>query len=191
MSDVTFGGGEGEPRRSMLLPILLALVVLAIGGLWFSRVYLRPSVVGTVTKSALFPVHVEFEKPFGTVGAGQTEDAIYVVAQVSLKDQASVPLFVKEVAGSFIAEDGSLSRANVISARDLPRLQQMYAGLRDLMQQNGEPLNAERNIAPGTTGSGYVVMLFNATQADWEKRKSAEVDIDFYHQDSIKLSVPK
>ena len=70
MAELNLTGGTA-PRRNMLVPILLALVVLAALGGWFAKVFLHPSVGGTVTGSDIYPVHTVFAKPFGTVGDAQ------------------------------------------------------------------------------------------------------------------------
>ena len=190
MAEISLTGGT-EPRRSMLVPILLALVVLAALGAWFAKVFLHPEAAGTVTHTEVYPVHSVFEKPFGAVGDAQTEDALYVVAQVALTDREKVPLFLKDITGSFTGDDGAAYQANVITAKDLPRLHQMFPKLAALTTASGRPLTADSTVAPHTTGKGYIVLLFNTTEAAWQKRKSAEIRIEFYHQDSISIAVPK
>ena len=190
MADLSLTGGT-EPRRNMLVPILLALVVLAALGAWFAKVFLHPEAAGIVTHTDAYPVHSVFEKPFGAVGEAQTEDALYIVAQVALTDREKVPLFLKDITGSFTGDDDSSYQANVIAAKDLPRLHQMFPKLATLTTAAGQPLTADSTVAPNTTGKGYIVMLFNSTEAAWQKRKSAEIKIDFYHQDTVALAVPK
>ena len=176
----------------MLIPILLAVLVLAAVGGWFAKTYVHASVSGSVDRVALFPYHVEYKRGTGMlVGANETQDELYV-AGVSLTDRTVVSLFLKELTGSFIAEDGSLFEAHVIDKNDLPRLMTMFPKLKTTADSIGPPpLMRESSIAKGATGRGYVVLLYNIPQSVWDKRKSAEVSIDFYHQDKLTLPLPK
>ena len=191
MADIRLDGGETK-QRSMLLPILLALLVLAVAGTWFAKTYVHASVGGAVDRVALFPYHVEYKRPEGMmVGANATDDELYVIANVSLTDRTEVPLFLKELTGSFLGEDGSLFEAHLIDKNDLPRLMQMFPALKAKADSMGtQPLVREQTIPTGSTGRGYVVLLYNIPQSVWDKRKSAEVSVDFYHQDKVSLPIP-
>ena len=192
MAEITLTGGA-QKQRSMLIPILLAVLVLAAAGAWFAKTYVHASVNGSIDRVALFPLHVEYKRGTGMlVGGNETQEELYVVADVSLTDRAEVPLFIKELSGSFIGEDGSLFEANVIDKNDLPRLMTMFPKLKTVADSIGtQPLVREGTIAKGATGRGYVVLLYNIPQSVWDKRKSAEVGVDFYHQDKLTLPFPK
>ncbi len=177
----------------MLVPILLALLVLAAAGAWFAKTYVHASVAGSVDRVALFPLHVEYKRgPGMLVGANETQDELYVVADVSLTDRTEVPLFIKELTASFIGQDGSMFEAHVIDKNDLPRLMTMFPKLKATVDGVGTPpLVREETIAKGASGRGYLVLLYNIPQSVWDTRKSAEVSIDFYHQDKLTLPIPK
>lgn len=195
MADIKLDGGTG-PRRSMLVPILLALVVLAAAGAWFAKVYVHPSVTGSVTAVKTFPVHVVYKHATGgnnmTVGADQTEDALYVITDVSLNNEGEVPLFLSSFRGSFTLEDGSVMQASVIEKDDIPRVLKMFPPLKaeaDLL--GSQPLLREASVAKNATARGYLVMYYNVPPSIWDKRKAAEVKVEFYHQDPMTLSLPK
>lgn len=184
-------------RRSMLLPILLAVLLLAAAGAWFAKVYVHPSVTGSVSATSVYPVHVEYKSPkfqgSATMVAGnQTEDALYVVANVTLQNRSEVPLFLSSFHGSFTLEDGSVMQASPIESGDVPRLLKMFPQLKTLTDATGtQPLEREQTIARGATGRGYLVMYYNVPPGYWEKRKAADVNIEFYHQDPLTLPLPK
>jgi hypothetical protein len=185
---------EGEPKqRGMLYPVLGALVVLAILGGWFAKVYLHPAATGSISHVELFPVHTQYTRAGGMlVGADQTEDALYVIADVALTDKSEVPLFLKSINGSFTMNDGTVMQANVIDKNDLPRLMLMFPKLKPLADATSPaPLERESKVAVGSTGHGYVVLSYNVPKEVWDKRKSAEVTVDFYHQDPVSLPLPK
>jgi hypothetical protein len=116
----------------------------------------------------------------------------YVVASIALTDHAEVPLFVKDINGSFTMEDGTVMMAGAIDKADLPRLAAMYPKMQSALDSTAPaPLQSLDSIASGTTGTGYVIFAYNVPQAVWDKRKAADVSIDFYHQDRVTLTVPK
>jgi hypothetical protein len=192
VAEMKLDGGEAK-QRSMLVPIVLALLVLGAAGAWFAKVYLHPAVTGTVDRVALFPVHTVFKRPSGTVvGADQTEDALYVLARVTLSDHSEVPLFIKDITGNFTTDDNTQVQASAIEKADLPRLAAMFPAMKAAVDATGpDPLVREGSVPPGTSGSGYVVFVYNIPQAIWDKRKAAAVSVDFYHQDPVTMQVPK
>jgi hypothetical protein len=192
MAEMKLDGGEAK-QRSMLIPVVLALVVLAVLGAWFAKVYLHKEVTGSVLRVAVYPVHAEYKRGSGVlVGENQTEDVTYVVASVALTDHAEVPLFVKDINGSFTMEDGTVMMAGAIEKTDLPRLAAMYPKMQPALDSTAAaPLQSLESVAPGTTGTGYVIFAYNVPQAVWDKRKAADVSIDFYHQDRVTMAVPK
>lgn len=192
MAEMRLDGGEVK-QRGMLVPVLLALVLLAAGGAWFAKVYLHKEVTGTVDRVGVFPVHTVYARGSGIlVGDSQTEDVTYVVPNVVLTDHTQVPLFVKSINGSFTMEDGSVMQATAIEKADLPRLAAMFPKMKPAIDAAGSaPLQSLESIAPGATAGGYVVFAYNVPQSVWDKRKSADVSIDFYHQDRVTLPLPK
>ncbi|SEC26747.1 hypothetical protein [Terriglobus roseus] len=192
MAEIRLNGAEGK-QRSMLIPVLIALALLAAGGAWFAKVYLHKEVTGTVDRVGVFPVHTVYARGSGIlVGDDQTEDVTYVIPNVVLTDHTEVPLFVKSINGSFTMEDGSVMQATAIEKADLPRLAAMFPKMKPAVDTAGPtPLQSVESIAPGATAGGYVVFAFNVPQAVWDKRKSAEVSIDFYHQDRVTVPLPK
>jgi hypothetical protein len=192
MAEMRLDGGEVK-QRGMLVPVALALVVLAVLGGWFAKVYLHKEVTGKVDRVGIFPVHVEYQRGSGMlVGENQTEDATYVIANVSLTDHTEVPLFVKDIKGSFTMEDGTVMQATAIEKVDLPRLAAMYPKMRPAVDATGPaPLQSLPSVAPGTTAGGYVIFAYNVPKAVWDKRKAADVSLDFYHQDPVTLALPK
>ncbi len=194
MAELKLRPGE---RRSMLVPILLAVLLLAAAGAWFAKVYLHPAVTGSVAATSVYPVHEEYkgpkyQGPAAMVAADQTEDALYVVANITLQNHSEVPLFLSSFHGEFTLQDGSVMQASPIETTDLPRLLKMFPQLKTLTDATGtQPLQRDQTVAKDGTGRGYLVMYYNIPPGIWEKRKAAEVTIDFYHQDKLTLPLPK
>jgi hypothetical protein len=192
MAEMKLDGGKAK-QRGMLVPVMIALVILAALGGWFAKVYLHKEVTGAVDRVGLFPVHVEYKRGSGMlVGENQSEDVTYVIANVALTDHTEVPLFVKDIKGSFTMEDGTVMQADAIEKVDLPRLAAMYPKMQPAVDSTGPvPLQSLPSVAPGATAGGYVIFAYNVPQAVWDKRKAADVSLDFYHQDRVTLALPK
>jgi hypothetical protein len=191
MAEIRLDGGEVK-QRGMLVPVLIAIVLLAAGGAWFAKVYLHKEVTGSVDRVGVYPVHTVYERGSGIlVGDNQTEDVTYVVPNVMLTDHTEVPMFVKSISGSFTMEDGTVMQASAIEQADLPRLAAMFPKMKSAVDTAGPtPLQSVQSIAPGATAGGYAIFAYNVPQAVWDKRKSADVSIDFYHQDRVTLALP-
>jgi len=192
MAEMKLDGGNTQ-QRNMLVPILVAIVLLAVGGAWFAKVYLHPEVTATAGQLQTFEYTAKYQRGGGVlVGQDQQEVVTYVIADIALKDNTEVPLFLKTIDGSLTMEDGTVMTASAIEKADLPRLAAMFPDMKPKVDAVAPaPLLRESTIAPGATNHGYVIFAYNVPQAVWDKRKAADVTITFYHQDTVKVSLPK
>lgn len=192
MAEMKLDGGNKQ-QRGMLVPIIFAVVLLAALGAWFAKVYLHPEVSPTAGKVQTFEYTAKYQRGGGMlVGEDQSEVVTYVIADIALKDNTEVPLFLKTIDGSLTMEDGTVMTASAIEKADLPRLAAMFPDMKSKVDAVApSPLLRESTIAPGATNHGYVIFAYNVPQAVWDKRQAANVTITFYHQDTIKVALPK
>jgi hypothetical protein len=186
MPDLTFSQAE---RRSYTVPALIALAVLAIGiGIFFWRTPLR-AVDITVPRTATLPTHTIFPVDTKLVGVpDHAEDAFYVVATVHIHNRLKVPLFIKDITGALTAPDDSTLAASAAEKTDLPNLYITFPKIKPL---TSTPLYRETTIQPGAEAEGMVILDFPIDQATWDKRKSATITVDFYHQGQFTAEIPK
>jgi hypothetical protein len=186
MSELTFSQPE---RRSFLGPILIALAVLGIAG---GAVYLYiPHRVAdlTITHTAVLPTHTVFKTDSILVGAQQdSQDVFYVLTTIRVDNKLHVPLFISDFNATFTTADDEVTTTSAVEQSDLDNLYITFPALRRLA---GAPLTRESSIQSGGHAEGMVLLHFPITQADWDKRKSATVTIDFYHQGSFTVTIPK
>jgi hypothetical protein len=185
------------PDRNTLTPRLLiaALVMLAIG---VAVYFLNPRKTAelSVQKVDLFAPHTEFkEMPSAShiIGAlPSSEDDVYVVATVRITDKLRLPIFLNGNSATLTTASGQTVEATMISALDLPRLEQTFPQILPLVSPPAVPpinFGAEEAVAPGATRIGTVVMLFPQTTATtWRSRKSATLTIELAH-DATPLTV--
>jgi hypothetical protein len=186
MPDLTFSQAE---RRSYTVPALIALAVLAIAaGIFFWRTPLR-AVDITVHHTATLPTHTVFPTATKLVGVPDSyEDAFYVVATVHIHNRLKVPVFIKDITGTLTATDDSTLAASAAEKTDLPNLYVTFPKIKPL---TSTPLYRETTIQPGADTEGMVILNFPIDQAAWDKRKSASITIDFYHQGQFTTEIPK
>ena len=186
MPDLTFSQAE---RRSYTVPALIALAILAIGaGVFFWRTPLR-AVDVAICRAATVPTHTVF--PTGTRVVGMpdpAEDAFYVIANVHIHNRLRVPVFIKDITGTFTAADESVLTASAVEKTDLPNLYITFPQIKPL---TSTPLYRETTIQPGADADGMIIVDFPINQDLWNKRKSASITVDFYHQGQFTAEIPK
>jgi hypothetical protein len=186
MADLNFTQQE---RRSYLIPALLAVVVLAIFlGYFYWRTPMRMA-DASVTHVAVFPVHTTLDSGSNLVGIGsQAQDDLYVLVTVRIDNHLHVPLFLKDFNATYTAADDSEIQTSAVEKTDLGNLAITFPALKPL---ETPPLLRESTIPADSRAEGMVVLHFLIPQADWDQRKSATLTIDFYHQGSMTIPIPK
>jgi hypothetical protein len=186
MPDLTFSQAE---RRSYTVPALIALAILAIAaGIFFWRTPLH-AVDITVPHAATLPTHTVFPTTTRLVGVPDpAEDAFYVVATIHVHNRLRVPVFIKDITGTLTAADDSVLATSAAEKNDLPNLYVTFPQIKPL---TSTPLYRETTIQPGADAEGMVILNFPINQDLWNKRKSATITVDFYHQGQFTTEIPK
>lgn len=184
---------ENESRvvRNLLV---IAAVLVAVAGAAFGIFYHHENhaaVEAEGVRTTMLPLHLKYGHVGEVVGEDQTEDLMYVVAVLRVKDRTDAPLFVKDIAGSFVTADGATVEGHRVPVRDYERLYSVVPQLKPIAEAAGKPLQPEQTVAKGETAEGYVVLQFSAPASAWEKRSGASARVDFYHQDSVTVALAK
>ena len=188
MADLSF---SQAPRRNLLAPILLSVLVLALAGYLIWRFTPHRTADLSVTSTAVFPVHLVFKGDTIVVGRDQVEDDVYVLVTVRLKNELRLPLFLKDFNGSLIHADTLPLTTSAVQKADIATLYQTFPALEKLAAKQAKPLDRETRIDPGQTVDGTVMLHFPITPDVWDTRQDATLTIDLYHQPSLTLTVPK
>jgi hypothetical protein len=185
MPDLIFAQAE---RRSYLAPILVAVVILAAGiGFYLWHLPFRIANV-TVTHTNVLPTHTVFASDSRVVGIGeQAEDAFFVLAAVRVDNRMKDPLYINDITGTLTSSDDSQLQASAIGENDISNLFITFPKLKPLASP---PLLRESTIPPGGSAEGMVLLSFPVSEDVWNKRKSASVTVNFYHQGSFTAPIP-
>ncbi len=189
MTDIAFSQPE---RRNYTLPILVALVLLGIAGGLIYRTFSKRVVIAAVTHTTLHPIKVTYKRApqtgsFRVLANQQGESDLYIIPSLRIENHLTVPLFLKDFTITMTIADGEL-RTAAIEKNDLDIVYASFPELKPLM---ATPLLRETELAPGQTVEGTLLAQFAVPQSTWDKRQSATVTVDFYHQDSMTIPIPK
>lgn len=175
-------------RRNLLLPIVTALVLLALAGaaVWF---YLPRRVADlAVTRTTAVPIHTAINTGSKLVGHQlQEQDDLYVLANVTIDDRLHTPLFLSDITATLTTSDGAVLNTSATEKNDIDSVYtafpQVHAATPLLLR--------ESTTQPGQHSEGMVMLHFPITQADWANRQSATLTVTFYHQGSFTIPIPK
>jgi hypothetical protein len=179
-------------RRSFLVPLLLALLVLATGAFILIRVFPHTTAKLNVPTVAVLPTRTTFGSASSgggirMLGSAPTEDDLYIVPTVRITNDLRVPLFLKDFTLSYTDAGGSEQTASAVENQDFAVLLKNYTPLRTLAEH---PLLRETTIAPGQTATGTLIVHLATDAATWQKRQSAVLHIALYHQPDLTVDLP-
>lgn len=186
MSELSFAQAE---RRNFAGPVLLALAVLAIAaaGIYLYLPHRLADV--SVVKTAVVPTHTVIQTGSKVVGhTVEAQDIVYVMPTLRIEDKLHVPIFISDITASLTTADGSVVTTSAIAKNDL---ENVYSAFPAVKQLASDPLVRESSVQPGSSAQGMVMLNFPITEDDWKNRKSATITVEFYHQGSLTVDIPK
>ena len=190
MADLTFAQSS---RRNYAVPILISVLILGAAGAFAYRRLAEQVVKASVTQTEVFPIRVVLkeQQPQGFKVLSDKpvshDEGIYVFAAVHIDNHLTEPLFLKDFHAVLDTGDGQL-RTSAIEQADLAAVTDAFP---ELKPKVANPLLRETSVPAGKAADGVVVLQFPITKAMWDARKSAALTVDFYHQDSVDVTIPK
>jgi len=183
---------DRNSSSNAVLVILAAtvLVVLAIG----TYVYIsnKPPVhSGQVVSVNIYPIHRELRTGPGSEGlAGEKEvyDQLLVLAEVKIKNQTNIPLFLHDMSGIINLPNDEPQRSIGAGTTDF---QKVFIAYPDLVPLKKNPVLRGTTLQPGEQIEGEVIFNYPVSQAQWDSRTGFDVDFVFLHQKDLVLHVAK
>jgi len=166
-------------RRNLLAPVLIAFLVLGIVIALVLRFTPDKTAELTISHTAICPTHTVFKSDTLVVGSDRAEDNLYVVTTLRIDDRLHLPLFIKDFTGTLTLSDGTEITTSAIEKNDIPDL---FTTFPQLKQYASDPLLRESLIEPDQSSQGMIILRFPVAQSDWDHRRSADLNVDFYHQ---------
>jgi len=184
VSDLKF---EQHAHRNLLAPVLIAFLLLGIVIALVIRHAPAQAVDLTITHTAVYPTHTVFKSDSLVVGSDKAEDNLYVLANLRVDDPLHLPLFLKDFTATLTTADDQKITTSAAEEKDLTNIYTSFPGLKPLASA---PLRRETLIAPGTSAEGMVLLQFPITLDEWNHRKSAILNVDFYHGGAFPIAIP-
>jgi hypothetical protein len=174
-------------RRNLLAPVLIAFVVLGIVLALVLRYTPHRIADLAITKTAVYPAHTVFTTDSILVGRERAQDDLYILVTLRIEDRLNLPLFLKDFTATLTTADGEELHTSATEQQDLDA---MYVTFPALKRLSSAPLLRETLIEPGKSAEGMVLLHFPVTKEVWDRRKSAVLNVDLYHQGPITIVIP-
>ena len=184
MADPSF---QQADRRNFAVPILIALAVLA--GAVFLIVRFTPHTTAElkISQTKTWQAHTVFKSDTILVGQDKAQDDLYVVTTLRIEDRLRLPLFLKDFTANVITADGESLTTSAAEKTDLHPLFVTFPALAAIATA---PLLRDTQIDPGQAAEGMILLHFPITEEAWNKRQSATLTVDLYHQAPQTIAIP-
>jgi hypothetical protein len=177
-------------------PVVAAITVavLAAAGI-FAWIYTRPAVhAGQVLSVNIYPIHRELStgppngaRTEGVSGPPDIYDQLIVLAEVQIKNQTDIPLFLHDMSGVVHLQNDEEERSLAASQTDFAKAFIAYPDLKPLRK---DPLPRDLTLTPGQQVEGMVIYNYPISKAQWDSRTGMDLTFSFLHQNPLVLHVP-
>ena len=161
------------------MPVLLAFLILGIILALVLRFTPHKTAELAITRTVVFPTHTVFKSETIVVSSQHTEDDLYILTTLHIDDRLHLPLFLKDFTATLTTADGEQITTSAIEKRDLDTV---YTSFPDLKAVATEPLLRDSIVNPGESAEGMILLHFPVTKDVWDRRRSAILNVDLYHQ---------
>lgn len=181
-----------HPFKSILKALVIAAVVMSIAlGVYVYLGQKPPVASGEILSVSIYPIHTLVNNggsgsDAGMAGSTEFSDELIILANIRIRNQTNIPLFLSDILSSIKLEDGTEQENITASNRDLDRLFQAYPAL-DYLKSDTIPRDI--TLAPGQSTEGLTVFHFPLSKEQWDKLQSAKVVVAFLHQKNLDLPI--
>lgn len=182
--DLTFSQPE---RRSFLVPILLAVVAIAIAFGVAIHFFPATSVDLVHVHTEVLPIETVF-KGSTVIGLSETNHMLFVASTVKVDNQLRVPIYLDDFHITLTDTSGAEMTVSADTPKDLPDLESNYPGIKPLMTT---PLIRNTAIDSGKSAQGTLLFALSIPKSVWDTRKSAVIKVDLYHQPPMYVTLPQ
>jgi hypothetical protein len=175
-------------RRNLLAPVLIAFLVLGIVIALLVRFTPHRVANVTVMEMSAFPAHTVFKTDSHLINRDREQDDLYVPVKIKIEDELHLPIFIKTFSATIATADGEQVQGTAAQKGDLEALSTTFPALRPMISS---PLNRETLIDPDGSAEGMILLHFPVSADTWNKRRSATLSIELYHQGPLTVALPQ
>ena len=174
-------------RRSYLIPILVAVAVLAAAIVIATRFFPATTVNIAHVHTDVLPTHTVYKSDSTEVGRDPAVDILYVAETITVDNQLRRPIDLDDFSLTLINAEGAQLTPRAVEKTDLANLELSFPALKPLL---AHPLLRDTSIDPGRQATGTLLFALPVPQAMYDTRKSATVKVDLYHLNPIYETIP-
>ncbi|HTZ89652.1 MAG TPA: hypothetical protein VMA71_04885 [Alloacidobacterium sp.] len=177
-------------KRALLIVLAATVIVIVVTAAYVYIDEKPPAAVGQIVKLDVMPIHSEMRVGAGAQGVQggvDTYDQLLILAQVQLRNQTNVPLFLHDMWSDLTTNNGDEQRSLAANRTDFQSVFIAYPQMASFKQ---EPLQRDTTIQPGQSVQGLVIFHYPMTKDQWDARHGFEAVISFMHQKNLVLPWP-
>lgn len=177
-------------KRALLIVLAAAAIVVVAIAIYVYVGEKPPVAAGEIVKLDVVPIHSEMrvgEGAQGVQGGLETYDQVLILADVRVRNQTNIPLFLHDMWGDLENHDGDQQRSLAASKGDF---QNAFLAYQQLAPMKQEPLLRDITLQPGQSAEGLMIFHFPMTKDQWDARHSFAAVLSFRHQKELALPWP-
>ncbi len=184
MQPPTFAQPE---RRSFVIPVLIALVILAAVVVTLHRTT-TTSLTAAHLHTEILPNTTVYRSDTIVVGPPETVYTLFVVSTLRIDNRRTQPVSLDDLVLTLTDPAGAQLTAPALRPQELANAEVSFPKLKPLV--TAPLLLREAPIAPGQSAQGTAIFSVAVPQSVWDTRKSATITVTPYHLDPITLAIP-
>jgi hypothetical protein len=180
-----------ENNQSGVHPVFAAVaavvIVVAIIGAYVWINTNPPVHVGQLMSVTVYPIHRELSTGSalgGLAGAKDVYDEEIVIANVHIKSQTQMPLFLNDMWADVTLADGTVQRSSGATSSDFHNV---FVAYPDLASKQTTPILRDTTMTPGQQLDGQIIFHYPISAQQWDQRKGFRVYVQFLHQKDLVL----
>jgi hypothetical protein len=177
-------------KRALLIVLVATVIVIVAIGAYVYIDEKPPVAVGQIVKLDVTPIHTEMRVGAGAQGVQggmDTYDQLLILAQVKIRNQTNIPLFLHDMWSNLTTNNGDQERSLAANKNDFQSVFVAYPQMASLKQ---EPLQRDITLQPGQTVQGLIIFHYPMTKDQWDARHGFEAVISFMHQKNLVMPWP-
>ncbi len=174
-------------HRSFLLPIALALAVLAVAAALTVHFFPATKIEATHLGTVLHSEDTVFKSNSIVLGPDHAEHVLYIASTVRVENHLRVPITLENFTLTFTDPGEAQLTATSPTRPELANLELTYPALKPLL---ATPLLPETTLGPAQSAQGTLLFALPIPESMWNQRKSATIQIALYHQPPTTLTIP-
>ena len=175
-------------RRSLLVPILLAVALLVLAAGLAVHFYPATTVDIVHLHTEILPTHTVFRSDSIVLGPPQTSDVLFVASTIRVDNKLRIPITLDDFSCTLTDPSGAVMSVKASTNSDLAAQETSFPALKPLVTN---VLRRDVSIDPGKSTEGTVLLSFPFTKEQWDARKSATIQVDIYHGQHLYVDIPR